>query len=96
MESGSFAYLIDAYSIESGYNPAGATITAELPLAFVRSGDVDLYSGKLNDAGEISYNWSRTVRSDEYAYNMISSEIDGVNPPGYYSGHYFGYALLCL
>ena len=65
-----------------------------LPLAFVRSGYVNLIGGEAYNVGHGLYGWSRVTRSLANAYNL------GVNPtnvgPSKYGSRYHGFPLRWL
>ena len=65
-----------------------------LPLAFVRSGNVNLNDGRVYGVGEWGYGWTRVTRSASVA------DFLGVNPtevhPSNFNYRYYGFPLHCL
>ena len=72
----------------------GATNIVQLPLAFVRSGYVNLNNGYVDNVGSNGYNWSRTASSSTGARNLNFSTT-GVSPSAY-SSRYLGFSLRWL
>ncbi len=69
-----------------------ATTIVQLPLAFVRSGDINLPDGNISGSGYGGYNWSRTVNSSTVAYRLVFN-TNGVNTNR--DGYYYGFPLRC-
>ena len=67
-----FYNLLSKYGAETGQS--GATNIVKLPLAFVRSGWVNVESGAVWYVGNSGYGWSRTAKSSTTAYFL------GMNP----------------
>ncbi len=88
--SGSFKYLVDAYSI--GANAAGSTALRSAPLYFVYGGYVN--NSSLNNAGSYGYYWSSTANSATYAYRLYFNSSN-VNPSDNFN-RYFGYSVRCV
>ena len=91
--SGSFYNLLIKYNAASGAE--GASNIISLPLAFVRSGYVNLNDGKAYAVGRNLYGWSRVTKSLANAYGL------GVSPTVVYpsDGNYDrwrGFPLRCL
>ena len=72
----------------------GATNIVQLPLAFVRSGYVDLYDGRVNDTGYEGDVWSRTSYSSTGARTLYFYTTN-VGPSDDYN-RYLGFSLRCL
>ena len=87
-------YLLSLYHISVFYAiyPTGATTIVQLPLAFVRSGDINLPDGNISGSGYGGYNWSRTVNSSTVAYRLVFN-TNGVNTNR--DGYYYGFPLRC-
>ncbi len=100
--SGSFYNLLNQYNATSG--TTGATTIVQLPLAFVRSGNVDINDGRLyiggwsTGDGQVApahgYGWSRTARLSALAYGL-GFNTTGVYPSNYYN-RWYGFPLRCL
>lgn len=56
----------------------------QLPLAFVRSGDIYVDDGHFYSVGTDGYNWSRVSRSTTHAYSLFISPTV-IYPSGYYN-----------
>ena len=61
-----------------------ATTIVQLPLAFVRSGVINLGYGQDRLVGEVGYGWSRTTKSSTHVYYltfypMVVYPSDGSN-----------------
>lgn len=73
---------------------AASSNIISLPLAFVRSGYINLRDGKAYVVGRSLYGWSRVAKSLANAYNL------GVNPtnvgPSNNNNRYHGFPLRCL
>ena len=74
--SGSFYNLLIKYNAASGAE--GASNIISLPLAFVRSGYVNLNAGMAYGVSRYLYGWSRAAESLAGAYSL------GVNPTEVY------------
>ena len=72
----------------------GATNIVQLPLAFVRSGYVNLSGGYVYNVGNGGYYWSRTASSSTGARYLYFGPT-GVNPSGY-NYRYYGLSLRWL
>ncbi len=85
--SGSFKYLVDAYSIGS----TGSKLT-QAPLYFVYGGAV--YNSSLRSTGSLSFYWSSTATDADGAYVLSfgSSDVS----PSYYGYRYLGYSVRCV
>ncbi len=88
--SGSFNYLIDAYSI--GNNAAGSTKIKAAPLYLVDGGSVN--NSSLPNAGSSGYYWSSTAYSAPYAYSLYFNSSN-VLPSGV-SNRYLGFSVRCV
>ena len=73
---------------------SGATTIVQLPLAFVRSGGVNLHYGYADYVGYHSYGWSRTSSSANGAY-FLYFDTTGITPSGA-NNRYVGRSLRCL
>ena len=72
----------------------GATTIVQLPLAFVRSGSINLNDGKMYYVSERGYNWSRTARSSTYTYYLSLNPTDIA--PSNSTYRWYGLPLRCL
>ncbi len=88
--SGSFKYLVDAYSI--GNNVAGSTTIKAAPLYFVYGGVA--YDSSLDRVGSHGYCWSSTAASATYTY-YLSFASNFVNPSDKYY-RVSGYSVRCV
>ena len=90
--SGSFYNLLIKYNAASGAE--GASNIISLPLAFVRSGYVNLNAGMAYGVSRYLYGWSRAAESLAGAYSL------GVNPTEVYPSannyRWNGFPLRCL
>ncbi len=85
--SGSFNYLVDAYSIGS----VGSKLT-QAPLYFVYGGFVN--NSSLTYAGSLGYYWSSTANSATNAYRLyFGSSYVG---PSDNNNRYLGYSVRCV
>ncbi len=78
------------------FSTTGATTIVQLPLAFVRSGWVNVgteYEGVVRVIGYHGYGWARTAESSTYAYRL------NANPtyigPLDYVDRWYGFSLRC-
>ena len=93
--SGSFYNLLNQYNATSG--TSGATTIVQLPLAFVRSGWVNVNAEYATYQAHLGYNgnyWSRTAVSSAYAYYLDFSPTDVY--PSYSFDRWYGFPLRCL
>ena len=72
----------------------GATNIVQLPLAFVRSGYVNLDNGRVNLTGYEGDVWSRTAISSTTA-RVLYFNTTNVTPSDNYN-RYYGFSLRCL
>ena len=72
---------------------SGATTIVQLPLAFVRSGDVSLSNGSIYVVGNGGYYWAHTVYSTTSA-RYLSFDTSSVGPSNANSRSY-GFSLRC-
>ena len=91
---GSFYYLLNQYSLTSSPTSGNNNI-ATSPLYFVRSGDVDPYYSRLNDAGYRGTYWSGRADSSIYAYELYFRS-SSVSPSGSYYNRYLGVSVRCV
>lgn len=52
------------------------------PLSYVRSGNIELFSGTLNDAGIFGHVWSEIVKSSQYNASSLEIGRSSVNALG--------------
>ena len=71
-----------------------ATNIVQLPLAFVRSGNVNTYDGRVYYVGSNGYWWTRTAYSSTYAY-ALGFDASNVYPSGN-NNRYYVRPLRCL
>ena len=90
--SGSFYNLLNQYNATSG--TTGTTTIVQLPLAFVRSGYVNVNDGKVYSVGSSGYGRSRTASSSSGAYYLTFNPTDVY--PSYYYHRWYGFPLRCL
>ena len=90
--SGSFYNLLNQYNATSG--TSGATTIVQLPLAFVRSGYVNVNDGKVYVVGLSGYGRSRTASSSTDAYYLYFYPTDVY--PSYSNRRWYGFPLRCL
>ncbi len=64
-----------------------------LPLAFVRSGNVNLNNGKVYGASFNGFDWSRTINSSIYSYRLDFYPTDVVLNR---TDRWAGFSLCCL
>lgn len=70
-------------------------IIVRLPLAFVRSGLMDLSSGQMRVIGDCSFSWSHISQTYFYAYNL-GMTISEVYPSNDNDERWYGFPLRCL
>ena len=75
------------------FGTTGATTIVQLPLAFVRSGSINLNDGKMYYVSERGYNWSRTARSSTYTYYLSLNPTDIA--PSNSTYRWYGLPLRC-
>ena len=91
--SGSFYNLLNKeLGVTSGQT--AATNIVQLPLAFVRSGWVNIGNGYTNNVGERGYGWARTSNSSTYAYSLYFNTA--YVRPSNSNDRYSGFPLRCL
>ena len=90
--SGSFYNLLIKYNAASGAE--GASNIISLPLAFVRSGGVNLNDGKVYAVGRVLYGWSRVTKSASDVYYL--SVAPSVVHPSVSFARWNGFPLRCL
>ena len=73
---------------------SGATTIVQLPLAFVRSGIAYIHTGIVSYTGSNGYIWSRTTKSNAYAYYLGFSS-SAINFSGS-EDRWLGFPLRCL
>ena len=71
-----------------------ATTIVQLPLAFVRSGIAHIHTGIVSYTGSNGYIWSRTTKSNAYAYYLGFSS-SAINFSGS-EDRWLGFPLRCL
>ena len=71
-------YLLSLYHISVFYAiyPSGATTIVQLPLAFVRSGNINTGDGKVYFVGERGYVWTRMIVSSAVARSSSFNTTD--------------------
>ena len=79
------------YNATSG--TTGATTIVQLPLAFVRSGYVDLGASQARVIGTNGYSWTRTSNSANDTYSLYFSS--SIIYPSNYGNRYYGRPLRC-
>ncbi len=79
------------YNATSG--TTGATTIVQLPLAFVRSGSVNMGDGRVYFVGVWGWDWSRTSRSSTNAY-YLQFGVSDIYPSGN-DNRWVGFSLRC-
>ena len=72
----------------------GATTIVQLPLAFVRSGNININDQSINNIGNNGYFWARTAASATSAYSL-GIGIISAGSSNNYGGRWFGFPLRC-